>query len=38
MWVIVGGSVILASVTFISWREAVLRRRAITPTVNQTKV
>jgi drug/metabolite transporter (DMT)-like permease len=38
IWVILGGSVILASVTFISWREAVLRRRAITPTVNETKV
>jgi drug/metabolite transporter (DMT)-like permease len=37
-WVILGGSVIIASVTFISWREAVLRRRAITPTVNETKV
>jgi drug/metabolite transporter (DMT)-like permease len=38
IWVVLGGSVILASVSFISWREAVLRRRAITPTVNQTKV
>jgi drug/metabolite transporter (DMT)-like permease len=38
IWVVIGGSVILASVSFISWREAVLRRRAITPTVNETKV
>lgn len=31
VWVVIGGSVILASVSFITWREAVLRRRAITP-------
>lgn len=30
-WVIVGGVVILASVTFITWREAVLRRAAAAP-------
>jgi len=35
-WVIAGGSVILASVLFITWREAVLKRR-ITPTVAETK-
>jgi drug/metabolite transporter (DMT)-like permease len=38
IWVILGGAVILASVSFISWREAMIRRRAITPTVNETKV
>jgi drug/metabolite transporter (DMT)-like permease len=38
IWVILGGAVILASVSFISWREAVIRRRAITPTVHETKV
>ena len=38
IWVIIGGGVILASVSFISWREAVLRRRQITPTTPQTKV
>jgi drug/metabolite transporter (DMT)-like permease len=31
IWVIVGGTVILASVTFITWREAVLRRATIPP-------
>jgi drug/metabolite transporter (DMT)-like permease len=31
IWVIVGGTVILASVTFITWREAVLRRAATPP-------
>jgi drug/metabolite transporter (DMT)-like permease len=38
IWVILGGFVILGSVTFITWREAVLKRAAITPAVNQTKV
>jgi drug/metabolite transporter (DMT)-like permease len=38
IWVILGGLVILASVTFITWREAVLNRRPTTPTVNATKV
>lgn len=36
-WVILGGGVIMASVSFITWREAVARR-AITPAVAQTKV
>ncbi len=30
-WVVAGGLVILGSVTFITWREAVLKRRVITP-------
>lgn len=30
-WVVVGGLVILASVSFITWREAVLKRRATPP-------
>ena len=37
IWVIVGGGLILGSVTFISWREAVLHRRAVTPPVPATK-
>ena len=37
-WVVFGGSVILAAVSFITWREHVLRRRAVTPVVNATKV
>uniref|UniRef100_UPI0040484594 DMT family transporter n=1 Tax=Yoonia sp. TaxID=2212373 RepID=UPI0040484594 len=35
-WVILGGAIIMASVSFITWREAVARR-AITPAVAQTK-
>ncbi len=35
-WVIAGGSLILAAVVFITWREAVLKRR-ITPLVSETK-
>ncbi|MEM0947420.1 MAG: DMT family transporter [Pseudomonadota bacterium] len=37
-WVIFGGTVILASVTFITWREHVLKRRMTTPIANATKV
>jgi len=37
IWVIVGGFVILSSVTFITWREATLKRQ-ITPNANATKV
>ena len=38
IWVIFGGLVILASVSFITWREAVLKRQHRTPTLNETKV
>ena len=38
VWVMLGGGVILAAVSFITWREAVLNRRAITPPVPATKV
>ena len=38
IWVVLGGSLILGSVTFIAWREAVLRRRRITPTAPETKL
>jgi drug/metabolite transporter (DMT)-like permease len=38
IWVVFGGVLILASVTFISWREAALRKKPVTPTVHQTKV
>ncbi len=37
IWVILGGFVILSSVTFITWREATLNRQ-ITPNANATKV
>ncbi|MDX5412360.1 MAG: DMT family transporter [Rhodobacterales bacterium] len=31
IWVVAGGLVILGSVTFITWREAMLKRRTVTP-------
>ncbi len=36
-WVVLGGAVILGSVSFITWREAVLKRRRVTPAVGETK-
>ncbi|QBF32872.1 EamA family transporter [Thalassococcus sp. S3] len=38
VWVVVGGLVILGAVSFITWREAVLKRRMITPPTPATKV
>lgn len=35
-WVVLGGAVIMAAVSFITWREAVLKRR-VTPNVTETK-
>ena len=37
-WVFLGGLVIMASVTYITWREAVLRRRPVTPPSPATKL
>lgn len=37
-WVLVGAAIIIASISFITWREAVLKRRQITPLVGQTKL
>ncbi|QGY00312.1 DMT family transporter [Roseovarius faecimaris] len=37
-WVIFGGMLIVGAVSFISWREAKLKRRAITPAVPEPKV
>ena len=37
-WVILGGGIIMASVIFITWREARLRKSHRTPVVNETKV
>ena len=37
-WVVLGGSIILAAVSFITWREAVLKRRSITPPGPATKL
>ena len=36
-WVVIGGVIIMASVSFITWREAVARR-AVTPVVTAAKV
>ncbi|MFY0618549.1 DMT family transporter [Shimia sp.] len=38
LWVLVGALIIIASISFITWREAVLKRRQITPLVGQTKL
>ncbi|WP_324751640.1 DMT family transporter [Roseovarius sp. Pro17] len=37
-FVVLGGLVIVGSVSFITWREAVLKRRAVTPVSTATKV
>lgn len=36
-WVVLGGTIILGAVLFLTWREAVLKRRA-TPGINETKL
>lgn len=38
IWVIIGGSLILAAISYITWREAVLSRHPITPPTPATKV
>ncbi|TCO69304.1 threonine/homoserine efflux transporter RhtA [Rhodovulum euryhalinum] len=37
-WVIAGGAMIVGAVVFITWREAVLNRRTITPPPDATKL
>ncbi len=37
-WVVLGGAIILTSVSFMTWREAVLKKRAMTPPVHAPKV
>ena len=37
-WVVAGGTLILVAISFITWRESVVRRRSITPPVPATKV
>ncbi len=37
-FVVLGGALIIASVSFITWREAQLRRGGVTPTTPETKV
>ncbi|WP_233192867.1 DMT family transporter [Acidimangrovimonas sediminis] len=36
-WVILGGGIIITAVSFITWREAVIKRRRVTPVVNEMK-
>lgn len=36
-WVILGGVVIISAISFMTWREAVLKRRLRTPVVPETK-
>ena len=36
-WVIAGGLIVIGAASFITWREAVMHRRDVTPHVNQTK-
>lgn len=36
MWVVAGAGLIMAAVSYITWREAILKRR-VTPNVNETK-
>lgn len=36
-WVMAGGATIIGAISFISWREAIVRRRAVTPAEPQTK-
>ena len=38
VWVVLGGGIILAAISFITWREAQLHRRTITPPTPATKV
>jgi len=38
IWVVIGGFVILSSVTFITWREAMLKRGRVTPSALEPKV
>ncbi|MBI1219174.1 MAG: EamA family transporter [Rhodobacteraceae bacterium] len=38
LWVVTGGLLIIAAIAFITWREAVLNRRGVTPPVTATEV
>lgn len=37
LWVVLGGTLVVGAVSFITWREAVLKRRAVTPPSVATK-
>ena len=38
VWVLIGAAIIISAISFITWREAMLKRRQITPLVGQTKL
>ena len=38
IWVLIGGGVIISAISFMTWREAVLKRRLRTPVVPATKL
>ena len=38
IWVVIGGTIVLAAVSFIAWREYILKRREVTPVTHATKV
>ncbi|MBV1866470.1 MAG: DMT family transporter [Marinosulfonomonas sp.] len=38
IWVIIGGSIIMASISFMTWREAVLKRQSVTTTPDAAKL
>lgn len=38
VWVVSGGAIILAAVSYITWREAVLKRQPVTPPTPATKL
>lgn len=38
VWVVLGGVVIMVAISFITWREAMLKRKVIAPPMNATKV
>jgi drug/metabolite transporter (DMT)-like permease len=37
-WVVLGGALIIGAISFMTWREAVLKRRLRTPVVPATKL
>lgn len=37
VWIFVGGALMIGAISYITWREARMRRKAMTPTVNATK-
>ncbi|MEO0702597.1 MAG: DMT family transporter [Pseudomonadota bacterium] len=38
IWVVIGGTIVMAAVSFIAWREYTLKRAEVTPVTHATKV